>query len=61
MHKLSPQNAGNDTKETLFFKISGGSMPHCPWSPPEVLAPSALVGQTDVRPPKIGKPVRLWM
>ena len=47
MHKISPQNAGNGIKET-------------PADPLEVLVPSALVGQTGVRPwpPKISNPVR---
>ena len=59
MHKSLPQNAGNGIKETLFFKISQGSMPP---DPLEVLAPLARVGQIRVRPPpqkKISKPVRL--
>ena len=57
MHKNPHQNAGNGIKATLFFKIFLGSMPP---DPPEVLAPSARVGQIRVRPPpQISKPVRL--
>ena len=58
MHKNPHQNAGNGIKETLFFKIFLGSMARTPL---EVLAPSARVGQIRVRPPKISKPVRLWV
>ncbi len=44
-------------KRLYFSKFSGGA---CPRTPPGVLARSALVGRTDVRPPKFCNPVRLW-
>ena len=45
-------------KRLYFSKFSWEA---CPWTPLEVLAPSARVGQIRVRPPKISKPVRLWL
>ena len=57
MHKISPQNTGNGIKESVLLKISRGSMPLDPLA---LIALSALVGQTDVCPPKISKPIHLW-
>ena len=53
MHKNPHQNAGNSIKETLFFKIFLRSM-----------APDPLVSRANScspPPPKISKPVRLWL
>ena len=55
MHKNPHQNAGNGIKETLFFKIFLGSMP------PDPPRGSNRANSYPPPPPKISKPVRLWM
>ena len=54
-YKASSILANHPSYVMFGGKFSGGN----PWTPLKMLAPSALVGQTDVRPPKIYKPVRL--
>ncbi len=57
MHKISPSKRGKwHFRDSTFQNFAGGAYPRTPLV---VLARSALVGRTDVRPPKICNPVRL--